>query len=71
MARKVKLDLEPWELIALDPLYHWCSTCKAMHEFRLDDASNSWYNEACSTRMLTQQLVIEGRLPESRWRGLC
>ncbi len=67
---KVKLDLEPWELMALDPLNHWCSKCKAMHTFKLDERSWTWYNEACGKRIIPQQLIIEGVLIESRWRGI-
>ena len=70
MKHKVRLDLEPWELMALDPLTHWCHRCLRMHEFRLDERDWSWYNEACGKRILAQQLIIEGVLIESKYRGI-
>ena len=67
---KAHVDLEPWELMALDPLHHWCTRCKRIHTFTLDESSYSWYNEGCGKRIIVQQLIIEGVLIESRWEGI-
>ena len=70
ISRKVRLDVEKFEVLGLQPLHHWCSTCKRMHEFELNEGSYSWYNEACGGSVLLQQLVIEGLLSEAKYHGI-
>lgn len=68
--RKVRLDVERWEVLALEPLTHWCSKCKRMHDtWKLDEDRMIWYN-GCGGAVLLQQLIIEGLVSESKWLGI-
>jgi len=69
-SRKVRLDLEPWELIALNPLTHWCFECKAMQPHEHDEKRNRFFCKHCGCVLLVQQLIIEGLLSESKYRGI-
>lgn len=68
--RKVKLDLEPWQLITLTPLTHWCFHEKVMRVFIHDEKRNHFSCASCGHGLLIQQLIIEGRLSESKYRGI-
>lgn len=70
MARTVRVDIERWEVLALNPLNHWCSKCKRIHDFQLDERSHTWYNEVCGGKVIVQQLIIEGLLNESKYLGI-
>ncbi len=69
-SRKVKLDVEPWQLIAMTPLTHFCHQCKSMQAFSLDEKRHEFWCIHCGHILLVQQLVIEGRLSESKYRGI-
>ena len=68
--RKLKLDIDP--RYDLDPIIdHWCRKCQKVHEFQLwivDKAYRSM--NGCSGWVTFIQLSIEGRLIESKWRGI-
>jgi len=70
--RKLKLDIDP--KYDLDPIIdHWCRECQKVHEFWLHihaRAYRSQGNGACRERVTFLQLSIEGRLIESKWRGI-
>lgn len=68
--RKVLLDLEPWQLLALTPLTHWCYGCKSMQRQNHDEVQNQFSCKRCGHVLLVQQLVIEGLLSESKYRGI-
>lgn len=69
-SRRIKIDVEPWELLALNPLAHWCFVCHAMRRFEQDEPRNRFYCAHCHTVLPLQQLIIEGRLSEGKYRGI-
>lgn len=66
---RTRIDVEKWELLGMAHLTHWCSTCKRVHDFELDESSFTWYNE-CGGSVMAQQLIIEGLLSEAKWHGI-
>lgn len=69
-SRRVRLDIEPWQLMALCPMTHWCFGEKAMRSFELDEIRNHFTCASCGHILLVQQLIVEGRLSESKYRGI-
>lgn len=69
-SRKMRLDIEPWQLIALTPMKHWCFACKTMRDFNHDERRNHFTCQQCNHVLLVQQLIIEGRLSESKYLGI-
>jgi hypothetical protein len=67
MTRKVIVHIERWEVLGLERLQHWCTACKAMHEFHLNEQTYSWHGPECGHVVLIQQLIIEGRLSEGKY----
>ena len=63
------LDVEKFEVLGMSNLKHWCSAEKAMRQFKLNEASWEWNCTVCTNTLLMQQLIIEGLLSESKYRG--
>lgn len=69
-SRRVKIDIEPWELLALEPLTHWCFRCLAMRDFDHNELAHNFSCQHCGRIILIQQLIVEGRLSECKYRGI-
>lgn len=67
---RVRLDVEKWEVLGMAHMTHWCSKCMRVHDFELNEASFTWYNEMCGGSVLLQQLIIEGLLSEAKYHGI-
>jgi len=66
---KLKLDLDP--AIDIDPVIsHWCRWCERVHEFQFHKGLTVYLSTQCEGFVTPLQLCIEGRLIESKWRGI-
>ncbi len=65
-----RLDVEAWEILALNPMTHWCFGEGAMRAFVHNEAKNHFSCLDCGHVVLLQQLIIEGRLSESKYQGI-
>lgn len=66
--RKLKLDID----IHIDlpaAIDHWCRPCQRVHQFRVN-RDKGLYQGDCGATVTFLQLSVEGRLIESKWRGM-
>lgn len=66
----VMIDVERFEVLGLANMSHWCSGCRAMERFTLDESKWQWNCDTCGHTLIMQQLIIEGLLSESKYRGI-
>lgn len=68
--RKLRLDVDiPTDLTPI--IDHWCKWCEQVHEFQLQLELQVYRSmRDCEGFVTFVQLCVEGRLIESKWRGI-
>lgn len=67
---KLKLDIDP-RVDLTSIIDHWCRKCRRVHLFQLDIRQKAYRSMGgCKQWVSFLQLSVEGRLIESKWRGI-
>lgn len=67
---RVRIDVEKFEVLGRGNIHHWCNQCKQLTGFTLNEVKWEWNCDDCGRTLLIQQLIIEGLLSESKYRGI-